>query len=326
MKVKTNDKKVSVELKNNCETIKNEITLSAILNIVYAEKVSNEIVNTKVTNQLNSLEVSIDRINPKFNEKSKNYEKVRSEMMETLKKYEIVLKQFCDKEDSKIDEMILKKVELESKLLMLIMRKKYLNKKDKNANLEKIKNNIVNSINNVVEKIKSKSRKKEPLDVNLINRMKDGQDVKKEIEEKIQVSDECKEYDAEIIKLEKEIKSISKKINDLNSQKQDKVFSAMEVGNKAISTDIRKPRTFTKITKFFINRFNTYNVIMKTLIEPLNQRIDEYKVSELQKVKTENKEFDLKQFKEKIASTQAEIFENAGSKIIFQELGIIEKE
>ena len=55
------------------ENVKNEITLAALLGYAYAEKISNETVQTKVNNQLRSMEASIHRINPKFNEKSKNY-------------------------------------------------------------------------------------------------------------------------------------------------------------------------------------------------------------------------------------------------------------
>lgn len=326
MRIKTNDKYVLSALKNEYETIKKEIILSAIFNVVWAQKVSDEIINTKVTNQLNSLKISMARINPKFNEKAKSYEKVENEMLETLKKYENVLKEVCDAEDKEIDDVIFKKVELESKLLMSIIKKEYLNKKEKNTHIAKIKNNIVTGINNVVEKIKTKSKKKEPIDMGLINKMQDCQDVKKEIEEKLEVSEQYKNLEAELTKLEKEIKDLNKKISDMNSVKQDKIFSAMEVGDKAISTDIRKPRTFTKITKFFINRLNTYNVIIKNLINPLNQRIDDYKASELAKVKMENEEFDLKWIKEKISGIQEEIFENDYNTLVLQELGIIEKE
>jgi len=86
----------------------------------------------------------------------------------------------------------------------------------------------------------------------------------------------------------------------LNEEKIKKIFDAMESENKAISTQIRKPRTFSKITKFFVNKFNTYNVIMKNVIEPMNQKIDEFKVNELESFNGKAKEFNLKEIENKI--------------------------
>lgn len=97
----------------------------------------------------------------------------------------------------------------------------------------------------------------------------------------------------------------------------------METENKAISTQIRKPRTIKKITKFFANRFNTYNVIIKSVLEPIRQRVDEFKVNELGRVEFKNQEFDLKEMEQKIRETEKFVFENEENKIISQKLGIL---
>jgi hypothetical protein len=165
MRIKTNDKYASILLKNMYENVKEETCLTAILNCVYTEKITNETINTKITNQLNSMEVSMHRINPKYNENSKNYDKIKEKMLETLNNYEVNLKQLCNAIDQKIYSLILKKVELESKLLMFAIYKEIVHK----------------------EKNEESSAK-----------------------------------------LEKEIRLLNKKINELNNQKINKVFDAME--------------------------------------------------------------------------------------------------
>ena len=160
MRIKTNDKYTSMLLKNRYENIKNEIHLSAILNRVYSEKLTGEIIRTKVTNQFNSMETSISRINPKFGEKAKNYDKMKQQMMETLDHYELNLTQLSQIHNAEIEELILKKVEIESKLLMAILTKEQLYRNDRKKQTENDKNIILHSINHVVEKIKNKAKEK----------------------------------------------------------------------------------------------------------------------------------------------------------------------
>ena len=59
----------------------------------------------------------------------------------------------------------------------------------------------------------------------------------------------------------------------------------MEVGDKWVATTIKRPRTFTKITRFFSSRFNTAKLVNKIILEPLNRRIDEFVNTELANVK-----------------------------------------
>lgn len=92
--------------------------LSAKLRSVYANRLTQEIVRQKVGNQLNSMKASILNINPKFQEKSKNYEKVNAEMTQELEEFEEVLKRFADIFDGKMQDLIYQKLELELKWLI----------------------------------------------------------------------------------------------------------------------------------------------------------------------------------------------------------------
>ena len=74
--------------------ITNDIKLIAILNKVYAYKKSKEIINSKVQNQLNAINFSVNQINPKFASKSKNYGKISNEILYTMSNYEIVLNRY----------------------------------------------------------------------------------------------------------------------------------------------------------------------------------------------------------------------------------------
>ena len=274
MRIKTNDKDTSIVQKNRYENVKNEITLTAILNCVYAQKISNETIQTKVNHQIQSIETAINRINPKFGEKSKNYDKIKEQIMDILSQFEANLKQFCVVSDNKIQETILQKVELESQLFMAVLSKELLEPNEKKQPKQKDKNKPKQNVKNTVGT------------------------------------------------LEREVRKITQKINELNEQKVKKIFDAMETENKAISTQIRKPRTIKKITKFFANRFNTYNVIMKTVLEPIEHRIDEFKINELEKVDFQNQEFDLKEMEEKIKKKEKNVFENEENKKICESLGI----
>lgn len=286
MKIKTEDNHVSPMLPKWYEKLKSEITLTAILNSVYVAKTSSEAIQTKLTNQMNAMEASIHQINPKFYEKSKNSEKVKQQMMHLLTEYEANLKQFCQTKDNEINDLILKKVELETRLLMAIITKKYLTPKQKQQS-----------------KLVFKRKRKQ--------------------KEEVQYSEEYKENLKFIQKLKKEIHQLNKKWNDLNEQKIKRVFEAMESGGKSLSTHIRKPRTIKKITRFFANRFNTYHVIVNSVLEPIGHRIDEFKVNELKKVILTQKEFDLSKIEQKIQEKQALVFHHIEHKRICKEMGIL---
>ena len=59
----------------------------------------------------------------------------------------------------------------------------------------------------------------------------------------------------------------------------------MENDDKWLTTKVKKPKTFERITKFFASRINAPKVIKKTLIDPLNERIEYFIENELATMK-----------------------------------------
>lgn len=141
----------------------------------------------------------------------------------------------------------------------------------------------------MLEKLSHKKKQNE-IDINLISKAQDARDVEFEIEEqliaRIQKTKEEKTQNKDrISKVEKEIHLINEEIKRINERKKQNLLNAMEVGEKWVTTTIKKPRTFTKITRFFSSKFNTPKLIIKTIIEPLNLRIEEFVNNELANVK-----------------------------------------
>ena len=143
----------------------------------------------------------------------------------------------------------------------------------------------------MLEKLSHKKKQNE-IDINLISKAQDARDVEFEIEEqliaRIQKTKEEKTQNKDrISKVEKEIHLINEEIKRINERKKQNLLNAMEVGEKWVTTTIKKPRTFSKITRFFSSKFNTPKLIIKTIIEPLNLRIEEFVNNELANVKGE---------------------------------------
>lgn len=152
-----------------CKNTIRNVELNAIFYRVYIEKISMEIINTKVNNQINSVKISINQINHKFTEKSKNYDKVNEHIVCAMEKYEKNLKIVCNMYDEKIEQYILKRFELENKLfgkntnpnIAEKKRKPFLEKKNKNIdvkeeNEECIRNKIkeeIKKVNNTIAKL-----------------------------------------------------------------------------------------------------------------------------------------------------------------------------
>ena len=86
-------------------------------------------------------------------------------------------------------------------------------------------------------------------------------------------------------KIEKEIDLIDREISKLNERKIKSIYDAMEVGGSELTTAIKRPRVFKKITRFFISRFNTAKVVKTSIIDPLNLRIESFKNNELLNMK-----------------------------------------
>lgn len=266
--MKTKDKDGLSQWNDQLERISEEIELSATFSKIYTEKMSIEAIRTKINNQLNAMQVSMYEINPKFNEKSKNYDFIKEEMVHTLSNYETVLTEFAKKCDEPIEELILTKSEKEKQLLTAILEEKRL---EQVVAQEKNKKNILNT---VLTKIKNAVRQKEEVDVSLINQLKDNQDIQKELQEPIEETVKRRELEAEIKKIEEQIET-------LNQEKISQIMKAMEIGDNALITELKKPKKWKKIKKFFTNRWNSHKIIMKNVIEPMNQRIEAFKIDGL---------------------------------------------
>ena len=281
------------KLAQKYENIKNEINMSSVLMRIYADKTSKELVKMKVENQQNSMNFQIEKINPKFGEKSKNYSKMREEFLNSIQNYESVLTRFCADYDEKIENAIFKKVDLETNLLRCIVDADNLLQKDSKKQVSKKVKKIIKSL------------------------IKDD---KKEQKNEVTESDKYKQIKKKILLLERDIKKVNNKINELNDEKQEKIFEAMERGEKALTTEIRKVRSLGKLTRFFANRFNTYKMIMTKVIEPLNMQIEEFRNENLQQINYTNSEIDLTSIKNQISKIQESIMETKENNKMYEEL------
>lgn len=291
----TREESVAISLKKMYDESEDKITADAILSRAFADRISVDSINQKVEAQMNSITAGIQNINPNFKEGSKNYSNVKKSIVDSMANYESVLIELSKFYDTKIEQLILRKVELESSLTGIITNDEYLYEKEKQKieqkENDKVKNKITEGIKKVIQKLQGKTEK-QPVDPILIETMMDGKDVEQEISQQMnkrveKTKNESKENKEQLDKVEKEIRLINEEIGRLNKIKKESLLSAMEVGDKWIDVNVKKPKIFTKITRFFVSRFNTQKVVNQTIIEPLNQRIESFRNNELSSMKGE---------------------------------------
>jgi hypothetical protein len=114
-----NDAYVAMTLEGVYERTREEIQLDAVINRALTDRITSETINQKVNAQMNAISVGITNINSHFNEKSKNYDIVKASILDTLTNYESALVELSEFYDGKIEQLILRKVELESHLLRI---------------------------------------------------------------------------------------------------------------------------------------------------------------------------------------------------------------
>ena len=288
-----NDAYVAMALKGVYERTSEGISIDAMVNRALTDKITSETINQKVNSQMNAITIGIKNINPKFNENSKNYDITKAAILDTLTNYEAALVELSEFYDGKIEQLILRKVELESHLLGSIVKDEYLIKKEEEKKIQKdndkVKRNISTAFKNMIEKLGNKKKQNE-VDATLISKAKDAQDIEFEIDEQLSARiEKTKEEETQnkdrIAKVEKEIFLINDEIKRINERKKQNLLDAMEVGEKWVTTTIKKPKTFSRITRFFVSKFNTPKIIIKTIIEPLNGRIEDFVNNELANVK-----------------------------------------
>ena len=288
------DQEICVNLKRLYNETENQVKTNAMVSRAFIDKVSIETINNKVTSQMNSIKTSIYNINPKFKEGSKNYDNTKKLVTETLANYEKALIELSEFYDEKIEQLILKKVTLESGLISSILNEEYLKHKiiTKNNQKEndKLKKSLKENIKSVIEKIKTKKNDNSEFDTKMIANIMDQQEVAGEMEiqltNRVEKSVKDKNDNKEFIEsTEKEIIIINDEIDRINERKQKSLYDAMEVGDKALTASIKKPRMLKKITSFFVSRFNTAKVVESTIITPLNLRIENFRNVELANIK-----------------------------------------
>ena len=284
----------SLALKRFYDKTTNNIQTSAVVNRALVDKVSTETINQKVNNQLNSIYTSMNRINPKFNENSKNYGIIKQNILDVLTDYELALTEFSDYYDLKIEDLILKKVELESHLIGKVFKEENI-KKDENFKTKLKDNNnlkmtFLEKAKSIVDTVSARKQESNFIDSSDIRKLQDLEDLDTEQDSQLskkisKLQENNKTNQAEIAGIEKEIKKISKQIDEMNEKKRLGLETAMETREKWISITIRKPSVWSRTKNFFSNRFSTTKVISKTIIAPLKMKISEFRVNELEGLK-----------------------------------------
>lgn len=289
-----NEQNVAVALKKLYDESEYRVKTNAIVSRAYTDKISKETIEEKVEAQMNSIKISMHEINPRFKEGSKNFETTKEAIIRVMAEYEQALKELSEFYDGKIEQLILRKVELEAHLVGTLLHEEYLyqeiERSKKQKDFDHVKDTISSTIKKVFDRLTNKKKDKQEIDVSLLQKMQDAKDVEDEIDvgnsKKVEVTEQEKKENKEFLeKVEKEIRLIDDEIKRINERKKQSLYEAMEIGEKYMTVTIKKPKMFKKITRFFVSRFNTAKVIENTIIEPLNQRIESFKNNELSSMK-----------------------------------------
>ena len=287
-------KQVCTNLKKLYDESQSRVEADAMVRRAYTDRISADTINEKVTAQMNAIKTGIYEINPKFKEGSKNYDTTKKLVSETLANYEKTLIELSEFYDGKIEQLILRKVELEASLVGSILNEEYLSekviRKNEQKDNDKVKKSVAENIKSAIEKITNRKKNKNEIDFNDISKLMDGQDVANEIDSKlnkrVEKTVEDKKANKEFLdKVEKEIALIDDEIDKINERKKQSIYDAMEVRDKEIAKTIRIHRFFKKITRFFVSRFNTAKIVESSIIEPLNLRIEGFRNNELVNMK-----------------------------------------
>ena len=134
-----NDAYVAMVLKGVFERTSEGIDLDAMVNRALTEKITSETINQKVNSQMNAITIGIRNINPRFDEKSKNYDITKAAILDSLTNYEAALVELSEFYDRKIEQLILRKVELEAHLLRFNCKRWVFSKKRRGKKIPKRK-------------------------------------------------------------------------------------------------------------------------------------------------------------------------------------------
>lgn len=182
-------KQVCTNLKKLYDESQSRVEADAMVRRAYTDRISADTINEKVTAQMNAIKTGIYEINPKFKEGSKNYDTTKKLVSETLANYEKTLIELSEFYDGKIEQLILRKVELEASLVGSILNEEYLSekviRKNEQKDNDKVKKSVAENIKSAIEKITNRKKNKNEIDFNDISKLMDGQDVANEIDSKL---------------------------------------------------------------------------------------------------------------------------------------------
>ena len=179
---------IKVALKNLYEESEHRVKTDAIISRAYTDKISAETINEKVEAQMNAIKIGIQEINPRFKEGSKNYDTTKSAIVKVMADYEQALKELSEFYDGKIEQLILRKVELEASLVGSLINQEYLFQNEEKGKVQKneVKTSISSTIKKVFEKITNKKQEKREVDLRLLQNMQDGKDVEQEVDSELE--------------------------------------------------------------------------------------------------------------------------------------------
>ena len=283
-----------LKLKEYYDSLESKIKTDAVVTKAYTDKLSSKTIENKIDSQLNSITASIHSINNKFTEGSKNYDLAKKNITDAISRYKENLVELSEFYDGKIEQLILSKVEIEASLLGGIVKDEVLDYKfalkTKQKENDSLKQKINDNSMSCYQKILEERQKSGVVDTLALRHKKDADDINHEIDVKMQsridkTLNDQKENAEVVAKREKKIRAINEEIELINQRKVDAITRAMEEGGVFLTANVKKPRTFVRIKRFFLSRFNTYKVIDDTIITPLNKKIEDFKKVELSSMK-----------------------------------------
>lgn len=288
------DENISNEFKTFLDNSSIYVKSEAIIQRALVDKLSYNIIKEKLNNKRNAISASIKKINPKYNSVSnKKGEEIQKEISSLMKRYETVLKELADFFDTKIEQLILKKLELEANLIGSIINDEYLineeaKRKDDKEN-DKLLANLSNSVKNIIAKL-TKKKEEKVIDVAMISKLQDKEDIEHEHEEKLQNMIEMIKQSRnnnlnKISEFEAEILSIDKEINRLNENKEKAILDAIESSSKEMIIQKNSVSVLGKIKLFFKSKLNSKKAIYEEIIIPLEKSIQNYEENDLESIK-----------------------------------------
>ena len=126
------------------------IITQAMTDFALCDKLTCETINKKINNRLASINTQILAINPHYNEILKKYDVTKVEILDSLTLYEDTLNKYSSIYDEKIQKLLIKRVELETKKIGLLLKDEYLEEKTE-LRIDTNKN-ITNKISNALKK------------------------------------------------------------------------------------------------------------------------------------------------------------------------------